>query len=42
MLDPTDQDLSLPIRKSIRRINPMVTLKFIMAYLDRSSIGFAK
>lgn len=39
---PTDQDLSLAIRKSIRRIIPMVTLMFILAYLDRSNIGFAK
>lgn len=29
---PTDQDLSLAIRKSIRRIIPMVTLMFILAY----------
>ena len=37
-----DLDLSQAIRKSIRRIIPMVTLMFILAYLDRSNIGFAK
>lgn len=38
----TDQYLSLAIQKSIRRIIPMVILMFILAYLDRSNIGFAK
>ncbi|PWC19660.1 MFS transporter [Brenneria corticis] len=42
MSTPTDVDLSQAISKSIRRIIPMVTLMFILAYLDRSNIGFAK
>ncbi len=34
--------LSSAVGKSIKRIIPMVTLMFILAYLDRANIGFAK
>lgn len=34
--------LSEAIKKATRRIIPMVTLMFILAYLDRSNIGFAR
>ncbi|WP_025885139.1 MFS transporter [Asaia prunellae] len=30
------------IRKSLWRIMPMITIMFVMAYLDRANIGFAK
>ncbi|HAT1680546.1 TPA: MFS transporter [Klebsiella oxytoca] len=35
-------ELLQAISKSVRRIIPMVTLMFILAYLDRSNIGFAR
>ncbi len=34
--------LSSATSKAIRKIIPMVVLMFILAYLDRSNIGFAK
>lgn len=42
MSTPDALVLSQAIRKSVRRIIPMVTLMFILAYLDRSNIGFAR
>ncbi|MEJ4045897.1 MFS transporter [Erwinia sp. SLM-02] len=42
-MDNTSPDhLSVAISKAIKRIIPMVTLMFILAYLDRANIGFAK
>ncbi|WP_168197612.1 MFS transporter [Brenneria corticis] len=34
--------LSLAIKKSVRRLLPFLALMYILAYLDRANIGFAK
>lgn len=41
-MSTNNQHLSSAISKATRKIIPMVVLMFILAYLDRSNIGFAK
>lgn len=42
MSDSEKTDLASAISKATKRIIPMLIIMFIMAYLDRSNIGFAK
>lgn len=43
-MSPNDKSelLSLAIKKSVRRLLPFLAMMYIMAYLDRANIGFAK
>lgn len=41
-MSTNNDHLSSAVSKAIRKIIPMVVLMFILAYLDRSNIGFAK